>query len=76
MINIWDIKLSQCFIIKNNYYNTEIYKRQLIGFTNITVYVRNIDLYGKMMKPSDNDKNNARIHISAFIDSFTILKIL
>ena len=76
MINLWDIKLSQCFIVKHNYYKSEIYKFQLIGFTDTIVYIRNIDLHGKMMKPSDDDKNNARIHISAFIDSFTILKIL
>jgi hypothetical protein len=56
MINLWDIKLSQCFIVKHNYYKSEIYKFQLIGFTDTIVYIRNIDLHGKMMKPSDDDK--------------------
>lgn len=75
MIEIYDIKLSQCFIAKCKWHG-HIYKTQLIGFTKDWIYIRNIDLYGKMLKPEDDDDNNIKIKIDNFNDWLKIISII
>lgn len=75
MININNIKLSECFIVKCKWHG-HIYKTQLIGFTKDWIYIRNIDLYGKMLKPENDDDNNSKIKINAFNDWLIITSII